>query len=225
MQLDGIDRVMVITAHYDDLEFTAGGLVSRLTAAQKHVEHLLVMHSVSYVRWTDGSVRSLEMCQNDARDAQAVLEYETDVLRLGHEDEDSQWPVDVSAADNELVHLMEERVRTYSPGLVVIQSPHSTHPGHRNVAEAALAATRRAPRVITVEPFAPDRRMVPFRPTFYVALDRMHLERKCEALVCFRASCGVTDKDVDTVQALARVRGHEAGVDLAEAYELVRWVL
>lgn len=223
MLLEGLERLLVITAHYDDLEFTAGGLVAKASESSTDVAHLLVMHSVSYVQW-DGRVRSLEACQQDSIDAQAVLEYTTDVLKIGTEIEQA-WPNDVHPADNMLVHMIEERVRVYQPGVVILQSPASTHPGHRNVAEASLAACRRHPRVLSVEPFAPDRRMTPFQPSLYVSLTAGQLERKCEALVAFAGSCGVTEEDVSAVQAIARHRGHEAGVKYAEAYEVHRWVV
>lgn len=137
---DRADRVLVVTAHPDDVDFECAGTVATWTGAGTEVAYCIV---------TDGDAGGFDpdvprsaiggIRQDEQRKAAAVLGV-TDVGFLG-------YPDGRLAVSYELRRDITRAIRRARPDRVVIQSPqrdlrnlYVSHPDHVAAGEAALCA-------------------------------------------------------------------------------------
>lgn len=137
---DHADRVLVVTAHPDDVDFGCGGTVAAWTGAGTEVAYCIV---------TDGDAGGFDpevprsaiggIRQDEQRKAAAVLGV-TDIKFLG-------YPDGRLAVSYELRRSITRAIRRARPDRVVIQSPqrdlrslYASHPDHIAAGEAALCA-------------------------------------------------------------------------------------
>ena len=135
-----IERVLVITAHPDDVDFGAAGTVAGLTDRGVHVTYCIV---------TDGDAGGFEIAVSRAEMATLRREEQTraakevgvdDLVFLAQPDGRLQ-------ADLGLRELLARVIRQVRPQLVITQHPvrnlnriRASHPDHLAVGEAALCA-------------------------------------------------------------------------------------
>jgi LmbE family N-acetylglucosaminyl deacetylase len=135
-----IDRVLVVGAHPDDIDFGCAGTVAAWTAAGVHVAYCLVTDGdaggfdAAVPRSEIGGIRRAE--QTAAAAAVGV----TDVTFLGYPDGRVEVTLDLR---RDLARV----IRRVRPGRVVTQSPRRTmvrvfadHPDHLATGEATLCA-------------------------------------------------------------------------------------
>lgn len=137
---DRADRVLVVTAHPDDVDFECAGTIATWTGAGTEVAYCIV---------TDGDAGGFDpdvprsaiggIRQDEQRKAAAVLGV-TDVGFLG-------YPDGRLAVSYELRRDITRAIRRARPDRVVIQSPqrdlrnlYVSHPDHVAAGEAALCA-------------------------------------------------------------------------------------
>ena len=127
-----------------------------------------------------------------------------------------------------LFTLFEKVINDVKPDTVLIPYP-GYNQDHRAVYEAALTAMRihdthhLVKRILVyeqIEVFGTLRKVAPFSPTYFRPLD---VTFKCEALSHYQSQLR-GHRTLDHVQAQARVRGYQAGMTFAEAFEVVRWI-
>jgi len=139
-QTPAVQRILIIVAHPDDVDFGSGGTIATWTDAGLEVSYCIV---------TDGDAGGLDrdvprsaiggIRQDEQRKAAAVLGV-TDVDFLGHPD----GRLEVSF---ELRRDVTRVIRRTRPDRVVVQSPqrdlrnvYVSHPDHQAAGEAALCA-------------------------------------------------------------------------------------
>jgi hypothetical protein len=137
---DGIESVLVVTAHPDDVDFGAAGTIARLTEAGVSVTYCLVTDGDA-----GGSDRSSTADQRAAvrrleQTAAAEVVGVTDLIFLGHLD----GQVEANLA---LRRDLARVIRQVRPDRVICQSPvlnldriYASHPDHLATAQACLAA-------------------------------------------------------------------------------------
>src|SRR5262245_8675844 len=137
---DGVERVLVITAHPDDVDFGAAGAVAVWTSKGIEVTYCIVTDGdaggfdPSVPRDRIGGIRQAE--QRAAADAVGV----TDVRFLGYPDGRVEFSL-------ELRRDLSRVIRQVRPQRVVTQAPernyeriYASHPDHLATGEAALCA-------------------------------------------------------------------------------------
>jgi LmbE family N-acetylglucosaminyl deacetylase len=131
----------------------------------------------------------------------------------------------------EFVARVEKILHAESPRQVYIPSP-SYHQDHNVVFEVGVAATRPLSRegyiagmVAAYEyPGSAWRRDGgEDRLNYYVDVEKA-MERKLEAVSCYRSQQGRRIVDVEVVRAWARLRGEFVGIRYAEAFQILRLV-
>jgi LmbE family N-acetylglucosaminyl deacetylase len=137
--LDDVERVLVVTAHPDDVDFGAAGTVASWTAAGIEVAYCICT-SGDAGGFDDTPRAEMGPLREAEQTAAAAVLGVSDVRFLGY-------------ADGRLVPSIELRrdisreVRRFRPQRVLTQSPEifwqrigASHPDHRATGEAALAA-------------------------------------------------------------------------------------
>ena len=137
----------------------------------------------------------------------------------------------------ELVQFIEDAVRTTGAGHLVTHHVGDLNDDHRQVARATHAAGRLSQRigdhtslrsmsameVLSSTDWSFDTLAGPFKPTGFMEIGAHGVEKKIEALECYR---DVTrpfphPRNREVLRALAVTRGAQAGLDHAEAFELL----
>jgi len=140
MDVSEIERVLVVTAHPDDVDFGAAGTVANMTDAGIEVVYCLVTDGQA--GGFDHSIPRIEMAAI-RREEQTKAAAEVGVTRLiflGHMDGEA-------VADMRLRHDISAAIRDVRPQVVITQNPvrnldstYGSHPDHIATGEATMCA-------------------------------------------------------------------------------------
>jgi LmbE family N-acetylglucosaminyl deacetylase len=140
LSIDEIERVLVITAHPDDVDFGAAGTIATCTAAGASVTYCIVTDGQA--GGFDDSIPRADMAtiRRAEQTAAAARVGVTDLAFLGHMDGSVE-------ATMELRRDLSRVIRQARPQVVISQSPqinlhsvYASHPDHVAVGQAAFAA-------------------------------------------------------------------------------------
>lgn len=120
--------------------------------------------------------------------------------------------------------ILEEMVilkKKIQPDLVVMPNSNDIHQDHKVIFEEGLRAFKHS-SLLGYE--LPWNNLV-FTSNFHIKISEKELKAKWEAISAYKSQDIRTYKSFDFFESLARVRGMQVGSDLAESFELIRWVL
>jgi len=198
MDLEGIERALVVTAHPDDVDFGFAGTVAVLTDRGVEVTYCIV---------TDGDAGGAE--SGLARDEMASLRREEQTAAAAvvgvHELHFLGYPDGRVEASLDLRRDISRVIRQVRPDRVLMQSPqrnwdrvYASHPDHLAVGEATIAAVYPDARNRWAHPELADEGLEPWTveelwigaagggATHYVDITKA-LDRKVEALLCHKS--------------------------------------
>ena len=212
-------KILAVGAHPDDIELGCGATLA-LFKQRGHEVYLLVLTKGEASG--DPNLREKE-CEQAARTIGA------DKLFFGN-------LKDTKITDGvETIMAIERLIIELKPNIIFAHSPKDGHQDHRNVGLAAVSAARNSKKVLLYESPAALRE---FLPQLFVDVTST-FDIKLEALKAFGTQVSkVYFKGHDLNQrahripyvsnaseGLARYRGFQAGVTLAEAFEVGKFVL
>jgi LmbE family N-acetylglucosaminyl deacetylase len=201
-------KVLAIGAHPDDVEYGCGGTLALYTQ-RGHDVFLFVASDGEH--GGAGDVRRRE--QQDSALVLGVRE----VFWGGYPD--TEVPL-----SRDLIVGVETVIRRVAPTMIFVNSPDDTHQDHRNLAQAAVSATRYIPNFLFYE--VPSTQN--FAPNCFTSVDKI-LDRKLAALEAHRSQVAKTNIEDLTILELAvscaNFRGIQARVKYAEAFQSVRLLL
>lgn len=148
------ERVLVVVAHPDDIDFGVAGTVAQLTARGSHVAYCLVTSGEAGEDDMTVDASELAAMRQAEQTAAAAEVGVTSLHWLGH-------PDGMVEANLELRRDISRIIRIEKPDVVITQSPirnldsvYGSHPDHTETAEATLRAVypdARNPRAFTSE--------------------------------------------------------------------------
>jgi LmbE family N-acetylglucosaminyl deacetylase len=228
-----VRRVLVVTAHPDDVDFGSAGTVAAFTAAGIAVTYCIVTNGDA--GGSDRGVTRAEMAalrQSEQRAAAAEVGV-TDVRFLGHPD----GRVQVTEA---LRRDISRVIRQVQPERVLTQSPErrwdfifASHPDHLATGEAAVCAVYpdarnpfAHPELLEeegLEPWTVNELWIMAAADANIAVETTAtIERKVAALLCHQSQipdpAGITERIVNG----ARQQGEAAGLPAGSSAELFR---
>ena len=189
-----IERLLVVMAHPDDVDFGSAGTIATLTAQGVHVTYCLVTDGDA--GGFDHSITRAEMASMRRKEqtAAAAVVGVHDLIFLGHPDGRVE-------ANLQLRCDISRVIRQVRPQVVVCQSPErnldrifASHPDHLAAGEAAMAAVYpdsqnpfAFPELLEegLEPWKVNEIWLSGHSAFTHTLDVSdHVDRKIEALLC-----------------------------------------
>jgi LmbE family N-acetylglucosaminyl deacetylase len=220
------ENIAIVVAHPDDEVLAFGGVMGRHAARGDNV-HLLIMATGLAARTGDNSVDagSLEKLRADARAAAKVL----GVGNVTFGDFPDNRMDSVALLD--VIKRIEQFLGQTGATTLYTHHVGDMNIDHTVIARATLTACRPLPgatirRIYSGEVLSSSEYALPehrFSPTTYVDIETF-LERKCAAMKCYRSEIrdAPHPRSVDSIVALARLRGSEAGLKAAEGLRLLR---
>ncbi len=225
--------VLIVAAHPDDEILGCGGIAARHAAAGDRVAALILAEGATARRpRRDGASDSteIEALRDAARAAAKILGTEPPQF-AGLPDNRMD-----SLALLDIVKRVEETVERLAPGLVYTHHGGDLNVDHRLTHQAVVTACRPLPdapvRAIYTFETASSTEWgtagtdAGFRPTRFVDIGDF-LDSKLRALDCYEAEIRPFPhaRSREAVEVRARVRGAEAGLAAAEAFEIVREIV
>ena len=135
----------------------------------------------------------------------------------------------------ETVMEIENVIKTIEPDIVFSHSSKDGHQDHRNAGLACLSAARTTKRVLLYESPAALREFCPqvfvdVTSTFRAKLEALKEYGSQASKVFFKGNSHVDESSKfpvvsNAVEGLARFRGFQAGVSLAEAFEVGKYIM
>ncbi len=228
-------RVLVVTAHPDDVDFGSAGSIAAFTAAGVTVIYCIVTNGDA--GGSDRSMPRAEMAalrQDEQRAAAAVVGVD-DVRFLGHPDGEVE-------ATLELRRDISRVIRQVCPERVITQSPErnwdfifASHPDHLAAGEAAVCAVYpdarnpfAHPELLQVEGLEPWPVpelwiMGPGGQGAGIAVDTSAtLERKVSALMCHKSQMSDPEGIAQRVRTAGSALGELAGLPEGSSAEMFR---
>jgi LmbE family N-acetylglucosaminyl deacetylase len=198
-------RVLAFGAHPDDLEVGAGGLLARM--AQQGVQVMMAICSLPTML--------VERSHEAARGAE-MLGAKLCILNPNQRCRVEDIPM------HQLVAQMDMLVNDVKPDLVVTHSQHDLHWDHSLVHRATISALRRWPcnLMAYVSSYEMNAQLSTRTVGQCFADITETIDKKVEAIAVH--SSQLSKMDLDSTRDLARAMGRLAGVQYAEAFEVLR---
>ena len=218
--------VLIVVAHPDDETIGMGGSIKK---------HIYKGDEVYVMSMTDGvgsrdlsSPKEVTSRIESAKLASSLLGF--------------KWGKSYDFADNkldsypllEVVKCVEEAKTKYNPTIVYTHSNADLNIDHRVIANAVLTAFRPQPnencreiRLFEV-PSATDygNNIITgfFTPNLFISLEKKHWEAKLSALKAYQNEIREYphSRSLESIQNLAKLRGNQIGVNMAESFQIVR---
>jgi len=216
-------RILAIGAHPDDVELGCGGALALFKKKG---------HDISVLVLTRGEASGDPVVrENECKLAASIIG--VDRLYFGN-------LADTRITDGiETIRTIEDTIDTAAPDFVFTHSPKDSHQDHRNTYLASMSAARRTSRILLYESPAA---LQDFSPQAFIDISQT-MNPKLKAVEAFNSqaakpymngktrstdpcrNCENYSQISNAIAGLARYRGFQAGVDLAEAFEVARYIL
>jgi LmbE family N-acetylglucosaminyl deacetylase len=233
IDLAGIERVLVVTAHPDDVDFSWAGMVAQMTDAGIGVTYCIVTDGDAGGSETGIPRAEMGPTRREEQTAAAAVVGVHDVRFLGYPDGRVETTLD-------LRRDISRVIRQVRPTRVILQSPvrnidfvYASHPDHLAVAEAAIAAVYPDARNRWAHPELESEGHEPWTvPNVWLGArgdDVTHfvditdaIERKIEALLCHKSQSLDPVAMGELLRGWARMNAEIAGLPEGHYAETVR---
>ncbi len=196
-------RILVVGAHPDDIEYGCGATIAKYNK--------------------DAEIQSLVFapCLEDPLNEGILKEYQKAMQILGvGEIANREMPRDtLQSYSQEIRDNLHNLKMKFNPDIVFCHSLGDLHQDHRIVANCCLTIFRDTSTILAYEI---TRSTNHFVPDLYVALSKEDLNKKLEALQCYKTQYRRTYFKPRIVRSLAKVRGVPINMKYAEAFEIMR---
>ncbi len=212
MNIQHFRTVLVLAPHTDDGEFGCGGTMARLIESGAEVTYAAFSTAAKSVP----PDFPRDILAREVREATAVLGIDEAHLRI-YDFAVRTFPTVRQEILEEMILLQQE----LDPDCVLMPALIDLHQDHKTVAEEGLRAFKRT----TVMAYEIPWNNLNFSHQAYVRLEERHVEKKVQALACYKSQQHRNYTREDYIRNVALTRGIDVGCDYAEVFEVYRWIL
>jgi LmbE family N-acetylglucosaminyl deacetylase len=229
------ERVLVVAAHPDDVDFGSAGSVAKWTSKGAVVSYCIITDGAAGSADPDVDLAKLAAIREEEQRAAAATVGVSDVVFLG-------YPDGRLTPSMEVRRDLSREIRRVRPDRVLCQSPErlydrirASHPDHLAAGEAALCAVYPDARNPYAHPeLLKQEGLEPFEvPEVWMmaapVIDRLvdisdHVEDKIAALLCHKTQISRPDELGEMIRAWALSNAERGGLRdgrLAEGYRVI----
>jgi LmbE family N-acetylglucosaminyl deacetylase len=205
-------RILVLAPHTDDGELGCGGSIARYIDETPDVFYL----AASTCRRSLPKDWPADTLEIEVKNATQVLGIpEKNLILLDY---------DVRRFKENRQQILEDLIRLRNdlqPDLVFVPSPTDIHQDHQVISEEGLRAFKNTSILGYEMPW----NNVSFNTRAFIKLEKRHIEKKVQALLCYKSQLHRSYVNENFVFSLATVRGVQMGAEYAEAFEVVRYII
>lgn len=210
--LDNYHRIFVLAPHTDDGELGCGGTIAECVQAGKEVFYIAFSSAEKSV--PEGFQK--DVLQKEVKEAMRVLGVpEHHLILLNYE---------TRVFPDHRQEILEDMIlleKKFSPDLILLPSSFDTHQDHQVVSHEGFRAFKKTSILGYELPW----NNLTFHTDCFVPLSVGALQKKIEALACYRSQSQRLYMDQKSIVSITRTRGITIDVTYAEAFEAIRLVL
>jgi len=208
-------KILIISAHPDDIEMSMGSTLAKLALTDNdhsgldHETHTLQIHILSSSHTIDGNAgitKELGKSLHGIYDLQFHL----------HEYPTMHFQEHYQAIRDDVFRIKQE----FNPDVVYCKSPNAIHPDHRVIGEACESIFLEC-SVYAMEGIRDGQNQ---KINKWVSINAEDLNTKINAIKCYTSQTRRKYSDQSLIDAWARFRGAQVGVQFAEGFEVIREV-
>lgn len=204
--------VLILAPHTDDGELGCGGFIS--CCVESGVD-------VYYAAFSNAHISLPPECPQDtlikeAKEATRILGIPSKNLLI-FDFEVRRFPEHRQEILQKMIGLRAK----ISPQLILCPSLEDIHQDHQTIAQEALRCFKKQSILCYEEPW----NNIKFATNCFVQLEERHLNKKIEALKCYKSQGHRTYIGETSIRSLAITRGTQLEGGYAEAFEVIRWML
>lgn len=212
--MNPLGRVLVLAPHTDDETIGAGGMIARLIEEGHEI----------FIRAFSSADVSLPEGYPAGTTRQEFAEAAR-VLGVGQQNAAClHYPVrrfpDFRQDILEVLIRMRSEIH---PNTVLVPAGCDCHQDHRVIHDEAVRAFKSCTILGYEMPL--NALNGAFRTDMFCQLEKADMERKHGAIYAYQSQLAKRSNMEAAVWSLARVRGIQVGVEFAEAYEVIRWII
>ncbi len=205
-------RVLILAPHTDDGEFGCGATIAKL------LDNGWEANYVAFSACQESLPQGLppNTLVKEVRQATLVLGVKPDNLTV------LDFPVRrFSERRQDILECMVKMNKDMRPDLVMLPSISDTHQDHQQISQEGFRAFKTTCMLGYEIPW----NNLEFSTTAFTALEKQHVEKKVEAMRCYKSQSHRRYTTSEFIFGLARTRGTQIGVEYAEAFQAFRWVM
>ncbi len=212
MILNSIDSVLVLAPHTDDGELGCGGFISACT--DKKINVFYAAFSNAHISLPDHLPKDTLI--KEVKNATQILGIPQDNLYI--------FDFPTRSFPEFRQQILEEMIilkKKINPDLILAPSMNDVHQDHATICREAVRCFKRKSILCYEEPW----NNITFSTHCFIKLKKKYLEKKIQALKCYKSQGHRTYISEDAIRSLALTRGTQLEGGFAEAFEVIRWML
>ena len=204
-------NILVLSPHTDDGEFGCGS-IARFVSEGKNVFYV----AFSIAEKSVPPEYPHDILSFEVKEAMKVLGIkEENLILLTYVVR--EFPANRQSILDDILAIKQD----FKPGMVMLPSTHDTHQDHQVIAQEGF----RAFKDVTMMGYEQPRNNLSFPTNVFVTLTERDIQLKIKAIKCYESQVGRIASSVEHYENLAKIRGMQVGVEYAEVFEAIRWVM
>jgi LmbE family N-acetylglucosaminyl deacetylase len=203
--------ILILAPHTDDAELGCGGTISRL------IEDGNTVYCAAFSACKHSVIEGFpeDVLETEVKQASSALGIAPDHLFL--------FEYAVRTFNYHRQEILDDILNLRNkikPDVVFVPSVNDIHQDHYTIAQEAVRAFKFSTLLCYELPW----NNFEFKTTLFYSLEQKHVEAKMRALACYKSQAHRPYMQPDFIQSLAKVRGVQVGLPLAEVFEVVRMI-
>jgi LmbE family N-acetylglucosaminyl deacetylase len=203
--------ILILAPHTDDAELGCGGTISRL------IEDGNTVYCAAFSACKHSVIEGFpeDVLETEVKQASSTLGINPDNLFL-YEYAVRTFNFHRQEILDDILNLRNK----IKPDVVFVPSVNDIHQDHYTIAQEAVRAFKFSTLLCYELPW----NNFEFKTTLFYSLEQKHVDAKMRALACYKSQAHRPYMKPDFIQSLAKVRGVQVGLPLAEVFEVVRMI-
>ena len=203
------NRILILAPHTDDGELGCGGSIAKFIREGKEVFHAVFSDGRPVI---EPSIIVNECIESNETLGISVKNLIIEKFSIRQFEKDRQEILD------KMIHLQKE----LNPDLIFLPTSEDLHQDHITIRQEGLRAFKLSSSILGYEmPWNTLR----FETSCFIRLTKDDLQKKVDALNCYKSQEERFYFSEQYVRSLASVRGTQIRVQYAESFEVLRWIV
>jgi len=206
------DKILILAPHTDDGEFACGGTIAKFVEEGKEVFYMAF--STCQASIPEGMPKDILKKELLSSMEHYKIKNENIIIK--------DYPVrNFNLYRQSILDDMIIVNKAIKPSMVLMPSLNDIHQDHSTISHEALRAFKKTSLLGYELPW----NNFTFNNQTFIKLELRHVQKKIEAIKLYESQLDRDYADPEYITGLARAHGVQIGVQFAEVFETVRWII